>query len=41
MASYGLKTAPKMLRVRMHTLLGFSRNNYVGMTRIVRPHLGY
>ena len=40
-ASYGLKAVPKMLRILMHMLLGFSCNNCVGMTCIVRPHLDY
>ena len=40
-ASYGLKTVPKSFRILMHTLLGFSRNNCVGVARIVRPHLDY
>ena len=43
-ASYSLKTFPKSLCILMRTLLGFSRNNCVGVARtvyIVRPHLDY
>ena len=40
-SSYGPKTVPKSLRVLMRTLLGFSRNNCVGVARIVTPHLHY
>ena len=40
-ASYSLKTVPKSLRVFMSTLLGFSRNNYVGVASMVRPHMDY
>ena len=39
--SYALKTLPKSLCVLMRTLLGFSRNNCVGMACIDRPHLDY
>ena len=37
--SYGLKTVSNTLRVLLRTLLSFSRNNCVGMARMVRPHL--
>ena len=41
-SSYGLKTAPKSLCILMRTLLvGLSRNNCVGVARILTPHLGY
>ena len=42
MANYGLRTVPKLLRILMRMLLGFSHNNFVGVARIyiVRPHLG-
>ena len=39
LASYGLKTVSNTLRVLLRTLLSFSRNNCVGMARMVRPHL--
>ena len=39
MSSYGLKTVPKLLCVLMHMLLGFSRNDCVGMACM--PHLDY
>ena len=39
LASYGLKTVSNTLRVLLCTLLSFSRNNCVGMARMVRPHL--
>ena len=43
MAIYGLKTVPtcRSLRVLARILLGLSRNNCVGVVRIVRPHLDY
>ena len=37
--SYGLKTVSNKLRVLLRTLLSFSRNNCVGMARMVRPHV--
>ena len=37
--SYGLKTVSNTLRVLLRTLLSFSRDNCVGMARMVRPHL--
>ena len=39
LASYDLKTVSNMLRVLLRTLLSFSRNNCLGMARMVRPHL--
>ena len=39
LASYGLKTVSNTLCVLLRTLLSFSRNNCVGMARMVRPHL--
>ena len=39
LASYSLKTVSNTLRVLVRTLLSFSRNNCVGMARMVRPHL--
>ena len=39
LVSYGLKTVSNTLRVLLRTLLSFSRNNCVGMARMVRPHL--
>ena len=39
LASYGLKIVSNTLRVLLRTLLSFSRNNCVGMARMVRPHL--
>ena len=39
LASYGLRTVSNMLRVLLRTLPSFSRNNCVGMARMVRPHL--
>ena len=41
LASYGLKTVSNTLRVLLRTLLSFSRNNCVGMARMVRPHPDY
>ena len=41
MGSYGPKTVTKTPRVLIRTLLGFSCNNYVGVARVVRPHLDY
>ena len=43
MLSYNLKTVPKLLRVLdlMRTLLGFSRNNCMGVACIAKPHLDY
>ena len=39
LASYSLKTVSNTLRVLLRTLLSFSRNDCVGMARMVRPHL--
>ena len=39
LVSYGLKTVSNTLHVLLRTLLIFSRNNCVGMARMVRPHL--
>ena len=38
MSSYGFKTVPKSLRVLVSTLLGVSRDNCIGVARIVWPH---
>ena len=37
----GPKTVLKSLQVLIHTLLGFSHNNCVGVACIVTPHLDY
>ena len=38
LASYDTKTVSNTLRVIARTLLGFSRNDCMGVARIVRPH---